>query len=623
MQERISIPSASSTLNQQKSLNLKEKAIDLLNAGEVSKKEIIDLCNQLRMNPKIEIEVKEKLFLEKSFEIFIKDNVNPIFILNLLNIINILNFIWNVTKKNIALFHKILLELNLLFSYVKNNVKEKNYQLEYVLLSNLPLNFYELIAKYGKKCFNKNYKFDTDFLSADRNKQQIGLVYQENTISQLKSRLEDNGKETPKIMYYLDHIECISLFKQGVFNSPKNFIDLEYISCDKYKGYNEIDYSFILSENLEISQSLIFNKVFEETNFVNFLNLKQDENIIFPKDTNIFIETKTFINSVQDINDMKKVSNIFSSAFSNIAYDGIDKIFKKDKNEYYFFFNNQRSDVLNLAQKEQIDKEIKIFYNSGYVQISSIVSLQNQIRLINNKIEDIEERVKNEKKEMEEKMKNEIIKVKKDCELSIFKSLNDAKLSSIQNVLGKIKPNSNISCSLFKNANEKYFDLCQKLLEKEDNKITKIATNIIGKQLILEDEVKEFFNLLELLDKKISENTFASCYYSTFKDILIGPNWNNSYTYKSFKKLDIFSKSKNISNIILNILKFIVVLENDQNLENHFFKAVLYYVSEIETISSESFNYFYLYLDSKDVKKTTIKFIKSLNIQFLKSLVSK
>ena len=105
--------------------------------------------------------------------------------------------------------------------------------------------------------------------------------------------------------------------------------------------------------------------------------------------------------------------------------------------------------------------------------------------------------------------------------------------------------------------------LCSKIIEP-DNKIVKVADKVIGKFLVLEQEIKEFFELLQLLDDKISEKTFVSCYYKFLKDILIGPEWKNTYSAKNFSQLDIFSKNKT-SEIMKDILKLIIVLEYGQD----------------------------------------------------------
>ena len=166
-----------------------------------------------------------------------------------------------------------------------------------------------------------------------------------------------------------------------------------------------------------------------------------------------------------------------------------------------------------------------------------------------------------------------------------------------------------------------YIELCSKILEIDnDNAILNSANKVIGKELKLTDEKKEFFSLISLLNKKISEKKFVECYYKAFKNLLTGPNWRSEYTHKTFKLLNIFFNNK-FKNIINQILKFILVLEYDKELENYFIEAILSYVYEISKIDTGCYNLFYLYQNKNDLRKTVTKFIESLNIQNHASLI--
>ena len=95
-------------------------------------------------------------------------------------------------------------------------------QIEYVLLSSIPLFYYDLFTKKGKKCFAKDYSLDSNFLSPDRNISQIGLVYQEKTIVQLNSIF--NNKQRAMILTS-PPLEKIVFFK---FASPLKIIIFNY-----------------------------------------------------------------------------------------------------------------------------------------------------------------------------------------------------------------------------------------------------------------------------------------------------------------------------------------------------------------------------------------------------------
>lgn len=149
MQHSSESTSSTDELTQQKLNNFKERAIDLLNKNETVEEELIKFSSELRLQPLVDIEVKEELLRKNSFEMPGKTKLNPIFLLNLLNIITVVNFVWNATK-NISMFHRILLELKIMFSYIQNGE-----EIEYALLSTIPLQIYELVASKGKNCFKE------------------------------------------------------------------------------------------------------------------------------------------------------------------------------------------------------------------------------------------------------------------------------------------------------------------------------------------------------------------------------------------------------------------------------------------------------------------------------------
>ena len=601
----------------------------------------------LRKHPLLSIEVKEELLNEKSFEMLNLSDINPIFTLNLLNVIMIVNFVWNATKKNIDLFHKILLDLNLMFSYV---LKNNDGEIGFALLATVPVHFYELIAEKGKKCFKGDYSFNNEFLSFDRNIAQIGLVYQENTIVQLNSMLNEKQTEAPNIMYFLCKEICTELYEKSVFNLPKNFLDLEYKLdfCDY--GIKEIDYSFILTDDIKIQENLIFNKVFENSQTSYFINTNSNESVLtLNKDTNIFVEIKSKLESKDAITKLIDTSDLFSQAYTNLAFDSIEQKFSKQKIEYYLLYDTKRNDAFPILQKlekeDQKIKNTKVVYNSGYVQIASIVSLQNQIREMNDKMdkmkgemkereENIQNSLKQEKNKMSQEMKNSLeqeknkmkeemnkemeIRMKKiENKMSInqkvfeFKLQHKIDLKTIQDKLVNIKGVKDLL--KFASMNVYYTNLCKKILEIDnDNNIIMTADKVIGKFLKSQDEIKEVFNLISLLDKKISEKKFVAPYYEAFKSILTGPNWNSKFTPKNFKCFDAFSKN-NFKEIIVKILKYIVVLEYDEELENNFFEAILYYVYNISQTDISCYNLFYIYYNKDDLRATVSKFIKSLN----------
>ena len=645
MQQSAESLSTSDELNAQALNDFKETVVDLLTKETVSENDITQSSIKLREHPLFTVEVKEKLIDEESFYMLKQSEINPVFTLNLLNTILIVNYVWNAVKKNIHLFHKILLDLNIMFSYILQN---DNQEIGYALLTTVPIKFYELIAEKGRNCFKGNYDFNKDFLSFDKNISQVGLVYQESTIAHLNSMLEKEQIEAPNIMYFLYEEKCSELFKKSVLNRPENYLSLKYSLTFGSYGVKEIDYSFILSNDIKVKENLIFNKVYEDKEITRFFNSNSNQNILeLKKDTNIFVEIKSRLESIEAVRKMIDTSDLFDQAYKNVAFNDIEKKFSRQKVEYYLLYNTNRDEAFgilgelkNEAQQDKIQKT-KVVYNSGYVQISSIVSLQNQIRSLNfkmdkmksenenqkeemQKFEEENNKIKDEMKEMKKTFEEETIKIKDEVkemkkEMSIsqkifeFKIKNHIELKEIQDILKNIGSVLTKDLLKFTTMYTKYSLLCLELLKIEmDNNILNTADKVIGKLLESEDEKKEFFNFLSLLDKKISEKKFVAPYYEAFKSTLTGPIWNYKYTPKNFQKLDIFSKSK-FKDIIIKILRFIVVLEHEPEIENNFFEAMLYYVYIISETDISCYNLFYLYKDENDLRTTISKFIKSIN----------
>ena len=118
MQQSSESTSSTDELIKQKMNNFKERAKYFLNKTNTTEEELIKFSSELRLEPLVEIEVKEELLNKNSFEVLGNTKLNPMFVLNLLNIITIVNFVWNSIRKDIVKFHKILLELKIMFSYI-------------------------------------------------------------------------------------------------------------------------------------------------------------------------------------------------------------------------------------------------------------------------------------------------------------------------------------------------------------------------------------------------------------------------------------------------------------------------------------------------------------------------
>ena len=628
-----SIASSNSNSTRENSFILyKDKALALINKEEVNEKELLSYSKELINLPIIEpiVEKSLSLFNQDSFEIFKKEKVNPAFIRNLLNIIEIINFIWLASKKKINIFHQTLMEIGIIFAFVYRNEKDTKNGIDYVLLSPLPNIVFDIIAKYGKKCFDEADKFDfnDELFSINDNKKQIGIIYQESSIVQILSNFDLNKLIIcPKIMYYLQYNFSKYLFNNKILNVPMNFLELTHEEKKKYSGYNEIDLSFSILENVEIAENFAFNATKLKNNeFIikNYDGINKNK-IIFEKDSNIFIELKSSIKNL-DINstieNFKKISNRFSSAYKNFAYSKIDNKLKKDKISYYLFYNDNKLELFNkIDYGMKLPNDIEIWFNSANVQLLSIVSLQNQIREINEKIDS----QNNEIFQLHNKiyqLNNEIIKQNNENEKNIL--INEYKFAILDLKYLNIKEDSLIKI-IEKYKNNKSINIfavyheCNKLFLKAIDLFEKINTPegliILNDQIIgLEEPPENYLYFIELLEKKIKGNTFAKKYYISYKNTLTGKD----YISTNKKICHYLICEKEISNILKNIFKFIYFLDSNPELLNFLYGSILFYTVIIAKYDNKYLNIYNNLLDT-DIEKSIISIIETINPTFIKN----
>ena len=674
-----------------------EKAKTLIKQNNIENKEIIKCAQELSMIPILEDEIcPNALFSVESFEIVSNENSNPIFIRNLLNIISIINFVWIASKNKIDSFHEILLTIGIMFSYTFRNEKNDKEGIDYVLLSTIPTSIYESIAKYGKKSFKNpsKFNFDESFFSTDKNEIQIGYVYEQNSIANLISELKDKGlKICPKIMYYLSYEFSKNLFNKKIFNNPGNFNELNHVNNGFY-GFNEIDFSFILSDDHKFFENNLLNRVKERgKDHIEYTSYKSDNpnEITFRKNSNIFIEYKANISAdkiEETLKNLKKLSIRFSLCYKNTAFQDLEKKFSTNDLAYNLFYNNKRDKILNL---KTLDNEAEIYFNSGFVEISSIVSLQNQIREVNltidkikennnylkNKVEDMENAHKEYVEESNKKINdmenahkiyeeesnkkindmenankeyveesnkkindmenahkiyeeetnkkiNDLNKTITNLTKQLEKSNNENKLNfsiidlknikhdknTIKKILEKAKKDKNISIfNIFKFNYDKYkkcLDLFLKIYEEE--KIISYSKNLIGKKLI-EQEQKDYAELIDILNNKIEQNLIASKYYLAFRNVLLGNKYNKGDKIKDF---DLFSGEENISKTLKEIIECIFFIEEYGEFETIFLEVVLYLAYNIAQSEKTYENLFYIKLN-EDPEKYIIFIIESFN----------
>ena len=618
--------------------SIKDRTTSLIKSETVNKKELEDCAQELMLIPNLDDEIisaSECLIDQNSFEIFQKEKENPIFIRNLLNIIQVINFVWVASKNNVDIFHKTLLNIGIMFSYLFRNEKDDNEGVDFGLLAPIPNIIYDFISKNGKYSFKSpdKFKFNEEIFSSDANDVQIGYIYKETSIIKIFSSFNpEKVTICPKIIYYMEHNSALKLFEQKIFDSPTNFKNLIY-NEKEFNGYNEIDMSFFLNEKTTIKENNTFNIIKEKNNNYVYRSYDQDKpkDIIFEKDTNIFLELKTSCKNATIDDIVSKLSNMaqrFSFAYKNPAYSSLDKKFSKNSISYSVIYDSNRNNLVSQMFKfSYLKKEVEIYYNSVNAPISSIVSLQNQIRGVKKEITKLQEQTtdyqeqitklqeqttdyKEQITKLQEQMKEFKDKQELDMNIMNLKIFNLSK-EEIEKILGKCISEKSLSpLSDFEKYNQLFIN-ASKILKK--TLPFKDPIFIIDRVLSETLPHSEYLDFISLLNEKINQQTFAKIYYNHYKNAITGIK----YVITDGKEFDYPKYSKEISEILKNILAFIYLLDKDPLLLNCFFASVLYYAFDVAK-TDKRYSNFYEKLKPSEIDKSVGFFINSLNSDFYK-----
>ena len=604
--------------------SIKDRTTSLIKSETVNKKELEDCAQELMLIPNLDDEIisaSECLIDQNSFEIFQKEKENPIFIRNLLNIIQVINFVWVASKNNVDIFHKTLLNIGIMFSYLFRNEKDDNEGVDYGLLAPIPNIIYDFISKNGKYSFKSpdKFKFNEEIFSSDANDVQIGYIYKETSIIKIFSSFNpEKVTICPKIIYYMEHNSALKLFEQKIFDSPTNFKNLIY-NEKEFNGYNEIDMSFFLNEKTTIKENNTFNIIKEKNNNYVYRSYDQDKpkDIIFEKDTNIFLELKTSCKNATIDDIVSKLSNMaqrFSFAYKNPAYSSLDKKFSKNSISYSVIYDSNRNSLVSQMFKfSDLKKEVEVYYNSVNAPISSIVSLQNQIRGVKKEITKLQEQTTDYKEQitkLQEQMKEFKDKQELDMIIMNLKIFNLSR-EGIEKILGKCISEKSLSpLSDFEKYNQLFIN-ASKILKK--TLPIKDPIFIIDRVLSETLPHSDYLDFISLLNEKINQQTFAKIYYNHYKNAITGIK----YVITDGKEFDYPKYSKEISEILKNILAFIYLLDKDPLLLNCFFASVLYYAFDVAK-TDKRYSNFYAKLKPSEIDKSVGFFINSLNSDFYK-----
>ena len=405
-------------------------------------------------------------------------------------------------------------------------------------------------------------------------------------------------------MYYMEFNSAKGLFNKNILNNPSNYLNLVH-NNKEFKGYNEIDFSFTLSETSNLKENFIFNLVKKKNdNYISRLYNPDDLTYItFEKDSNIFIEMKSSLKraDVDEItNKLINMSQRFSNAYKNTAYANLDKIFSKNNISYFLFYDDNRIDLFNKAIGDvKIDKEVEICYSSVNASISSIVSLQNQIRSQNDKLSKLQDEFKRFKETQD--LNNSIVKIR---------MLNVSE-KSIRDIIDKfIKQESIGAFNIFQTYNNLFIEssnFLKKIIPPDD-------IIILNDQIIGQKEIPpNYDDLINLLENKIDENTFAKDFYVAYRNALLGKEYVETNGAKCI--YPIFNEK--MAEMFKNFLKFICLLDKDTFLLNSFYGAILYYAIALSENDNTYERLYYDNFKTLNIKSCVIYLIQSATYSFV------
>ena len=403
-----------------------------------------------------------------------------------------------------------------------------------------------------------------------------------------------------------------------------NYLNLIHINKNFY-GYNELDFSFIVSENVCIPENFTCNIVKKKDNdyISKVFEPGKHEGIIFENNSNIFLEIKSTIsksNIEELLNDLKSKSLRFDCAYRNCAYNNVKSKFSKVQNYYFLFYNDNRKDLfMKIRKNMNLKNDIEICYSSVNVQISSIVSLQNQIREINtlmktqgDKIKLQDDKIKTQDSLISKLWENNLINNYKFNMMEI--KLFNTKEETIKTTINTYLQEKSINVfKFFQDYNEKFekgYESINKYNEfKEINSIVTLNNKIFeGDELNI-----NYITLINSLNSMIENmGGLTKEYYEAYRDALVGKPYLTTHR----QKLDFPVCTPRIEKVLKNIVKFIYLLEDNKDLLFNFWGAILYHAIDI-CENDRNYDKLYLINFTNDVKRSVIYLIRTINPTFI------
>ena len=595
-------------------------------------------------------EFNEHSFLNKnSFEIFSKQSASRIiFILNLINYMNVINAISYYTRKHPEQFPVILNKLSINFSYVEDEINKK-YANVILMVPKSPV-LYNYISTHGNLGIkDEKYKALVKEYCTFGNKYTFdnGYCYEDLSVSHLIELLGDNTFEVrPNVMYYIENDAAKKLVDSKLVEIPKKYILNDSINKIKYSGYNERDLIISMLQTVKIELNINFRKIISHG-----LTVKYNK-LYLEKGTTYLFEIKVQISDIlKDIEKIENKQNRFINALKHVEINGVFPDAKKDYKSIFMCDHNPIY-VRNKAIKDEKLKSGKssLLYSGVQLGITFVNTLNNNIKGLNKKIDDLEERDESKNKkiaalERENESKNKKIDslekniatlqeqnniileelralkkdlAKKNNEVNTINgpqakendkdkndNNSDKRLESLENVfmdnfisINSLLKEPNIGLLIretFETVFKCFENILEEILQNNDNMLcSKIESLINDKGNISVAYVKK------LLSDKIVKDNSCSPYYEAIKELLFGIDEKANCDV-------LINQEKEKKEYLIKLIGFVEIFENNQDIndiERKLKGALLYII--LELLGIEKFNSLVADVNKKNVANDRI-----------------
>ena len=354
----------------------------------------------------------------------------------------------------------------------------------------------------------------------------VGQFFEDSVLIYFLQHLNIKPKSIlPRLIFYMDFI---------LFRCQKNKIYLEFVPFNQLKkekteSYNEIDFCFYTTEDIQIPKSVFDNKIFVNT--LKYAHnketeIKEKEGLIFPQETLTFFELKNNIDKDTNNNNYINLDSLINQLETFMTKLPIyielyktKKLINNDckKIELVFFYNHNFCKLEDSVKAKNSIKEIieKRFLDMNININIEIIFASKQIQTINYcelMIENINFKKRIIQLEIEVEQMKKAINNKQDIQKEIFKKdeglaldeLNDRINDKVEEYKRKF---TGIKSDIFSKIVEK--EKFKEYVHNDENNIIAIdnLANYLKNEIINEELNSKGKNkLVKKILKKLLEN---------------------------------------------------------------------------------------------------------------------